>query len=136
MGEDLVRQKCVVLCHRHAGMMEGIRDLLQTMFESVIMVAEETSLLNAVKNLRPDLVVVDLSFPVSGGTGVASLLQQHAPGVKFIVLGTEDAPEVIDACMAAGSSGYLLKWNAGKDLIRAVETVRRSLANVPDRRAG
>jgi DNA-binding NarL/FixJ family response regulator len=136
MGEDLVRQKCVVLCHRHMKLMEGIRDLMQTMFESVIMVAEETSLLNAVKNLRPDLVVVDQSFPVSGGTGVASFLHQHAPGVKFIVLGTEDAPEVIDACMAAGASGYLLKWNAGKDLIKAVETVRRSLTNVPDRRAG
>jgi DNA-binding NarL/FixJ family response regulator len=67
MVTDIARQKCVVLCHRHTGMLEGIRDLLQTMFESVIMVAEETSLLNAVKNLRPDLVVVDLSFPVSGG---------------------------------------------------------------------
>jgi two-component system nitrate/nitrite response regulator NarL len=117
-------------------MMEGIRDLLQSMFESVIMVAEETSLLDAVKKLRPDLVVVDLSFPVSGGTGVASLLQQQAPGVKFIVLGMEDTPEVIDACMAAGASGYLLKWNAGKDLITAVETVRRSLTYIPDRRAG
>jgi DNA-binding NarL/FixJ family response regulator len=56
--------------------------------------------------------------------------------VKFIVLGTEDAPEVIDACMAAGASGYLLKWNAGKDLIKAVETVRGGVTYVPDRRAG
>jgi DNA-binding NarL/FixJ family response regulator len=117
-------------------MMEGIRGLMGTLFESVIMVAEETSLLNAVKNLRPDLVLVDLSFPVSGGGGVASLLRQHAPGVKFIVLGTEDDPEVVDACMAAGASGYLLKWNAGKDLIKAVETVRSDLTYVQDRRAG
>ncbi|KRT74964.1 MAG: ISDet2, transposase putative transposase [Deltaproteobacteria bacterium CSP1-8] len=57
-------------------------------------------------------------------------------GVKFIVLGMEDAPEVIDSCMAAGASGYLLKWTAGKDLIKAVETVRRGLTYVPDRRAG
>jgi DNA-binding NarL/FixJ family response regulator len=136
MGEDLVRQKCVVLCHKHMRMMEGIRDLMGTLFESVIMVAEEASLLNAVKNLRPDLVLVDLSFPISGGGGVGAFLQQHAPGVKFIVLGTEDAPEVIDACMAAGASGYLLKWNAGKDLIKAVETVRGGVTYVPDRRAG
>ena len=106
------------------------------MFDSVIMVAEETSLLNAVKNLRPELVLVDLSFPVSGGTGVAAFLRQHAPGVKFIVLGTEDAPEIIDACMAAGASGYVLKGNAGKDLIKAVEIVRSGVTYVPDRRAG
>jgi len=49
---------------------------------------------------------------------------------------TEDAPEVIDACMAAGASGDLMKWTAGKDLIKAVETVRRGLTYVPDRRAG
>ena len=116
--------------------MEGIRGLMETLFESVIMVAEETSLLNAVKNLRPDLVLVDLSFPVSGGTGVASFLRQYAPGVKFIVLGTEDAPEVVDACVAAGASGYLLKWNAGKELIQAVETVRSGRTYVPDRCAG
>lgn len=136
MGEVHDRQKCVVLCHRHAGMMEGIRGLMETQFESVIMVADETSLLNAVANLRPDLVLADLSFPVSGGTGVGSLIRQHAPGVKFIVLGTDDAPEVVDACMAAGASGYLLKWNAGKELIQAVETVRRGMTYVPDRRAG
>jgi DNA-binding NarL/FixJ family response regulator len=82
------------------------------------MVVEECSLFNAVKSLRSDLVLVDLSFPVSGGTGVPFFLHQHAPGVKFIVLGTEDAPEVINACMVAGASGYLLKWSAGKDLIR------------------
>src|SRR4030065_979404 len=43
----------------------------------------------------------------------------HRNGVKFIVLGMEDALEVIDSCMAAGASGYLLKWTAGKDLIMA-----------------
>jgi len=116
--------------------MEGIRGLMGTLFESVIMVAEETSLLNAVKNLRPDLVLVDLSFPVSGGTGVAAFLRKHAPGVKFIVLGTEDVPEVIDACVAAGASGYLLKWSAGKELVRAVEAVRSGMTYVPDWRAG
>ena len=48
----------------------------------------------------------------------------------------EDAPEVIDACMAAGASGYLRKRTAGKNLIKAVETARRGLTYVPDRRVG
>ncbi|MGZ8459278.1 MAG: hypothetical protein ACXWW2_02530 [Candidatus Deferrimicrobiaceae bacterium] len=69
-------------------------------------------------------------------SGLGMLLCGRAPAVQFIVLGTEDASEVIDACMATGASGYLLKWTAGKDLIKAVETVRRGLPYVPDRRAG
>jgi len=47
-------------------MMGGIRDLLETLFESVIMVSDETALLNAASKLHPDLVVMYLSFPVSG----------------------------------------------------------------------
>jgi two-component system nitrate/nitrite response regulator NarL len=136
MTGNHVRQKSVVIGQKLPGMMGGIRDLLETLFESVIMVSDESSLLNAVSNIHPDLVVVDLSFPVSGGTGIASLLRQHAPGVKFIVLGTDDAPEIIDACLAAGASGYLLRWHAAKDLIKAVEAARCGHRHVPDQRGG
>jgi DNA-binding NarL/FixJ family response regulator len=124
MTRDLVRQGCVVLAQRHPGISERIRDLAERLFESVIVVSEETSLFNDVTKLQPDLVVIDLSSPVSGSTGVVSLLRQHAPEVKFIVLGTEDAPEVINACIAAGASGYLLRWHVAEDLVKAVEAVR------------
>jgi len=136
MTGNLVLQKSVVIGLKLPRMMEGIRDLMETLFESVIMVSDETSLRNAISKMKPDLVVVDLSFPVSGGSGVASLIRQHAPGVKFIVLGTDDAPEVIDACLAAGASGYLLRWHAAKDLIEAVEAARSGDRHVPDRHGG
>ena len=134
MTGDLVRQGCVILAHRLPGMSEGIRDLAEMLFESVIMVSEATSLSNAVTKLQPDLIIVDLAFPVSGRTGVASLLLQHAPLVKCIVLGTDDAPEVIDACIAAGASGYLLRWHVAEDLVKAVEAVRSGQRYVLDRR--
>ncbi len=136
MTGDLVRQKCIILALKPLGMMEGIRDLAETLFESVVMVSEENSLLNAVTKLRPDLVVVDLSFPVSRGTSVMLLFRRLAPSVKFIVLGTEDAPEVIDACVGAGASGYLLRWHVARDLIRAVEAVRSGHRYVLDRCVG
>jgi len=115
-------------------MSEGIRDLAEMLFESVIMVSDEPSLFSAVTKLQPDLVVIDLSFPVSGRAGVASLLLQHAPLVKCIVFGTDDAPEVIDTCIAAGASGYLLRWHVAEDLVKAVEAVRSGQRYVLDRR--
>jgi DNA-binding NarL/FixJ family response regulator len=136
MTRDLVRQGCVVLAHRLTGMSEGIRDLTEMLFETVIMVSEETSLFNAVTKLRPDLVVIDLSFPVSAGTGVVSFLRQHAPVVKFIVLGTDDAPEVINTYIAAGASGYLLRWHVAEDLVKALEAVRSGQRYVLNQRVG
>jgi len=110
MEKEFEKQKCVVVADRNTGMLEGIRGLLETMFDSVVMVPDEKSLLNAADKLRPDLVLVEVSFAVSGGSGVASLLRRRLPELKFILLGTDKEPEIIDACMASGASGYLLKW--------------------------
>lgn len=125
MEKEFEKQKCVVVANRNTGMLEGIRGLLETMFDSVVMVADEKSLLNAADKLRPDLVLVEVSFAVSRGSGVASLLRRRLPELKFILLGTDQEPEIIDACMASGASGYLLKWRLARDLIDAVETVQQ-----------
>ena len=56
----------VILADRHPSMLEGIRRMLETEAESVLMVADECSLMQAVKKTIPDLVVADLSFPIFG----------------------------------------------------------------------
>ena len=53
---------CVLLAERHHGLTEGVRGLLATAFRSVVMVADETSLLDGAGRLQPDVVVVDLSL--------------------------------------------------------------------------
>ena len=52
---------CVLLADRHHALTEGVRGLLETSFESVVMVADEVSLLEGAIRLRPDVAVVDLS---------------------------------------------------------------------------
>jgi len=55
---------CVLLADSHPPMLEGVRSLLQELFEAVVMVADEASLLRAAEQLKPELAVVDVSLPL------------------------------------------------------------------------
>ena len=67
-----MHSNCVILADGHQNMLEGIRGLLQTTFESVVMVADEKSLFDVIEKLNPDMIVVDLSLPMSGEVNIAS----------------------------------------------------------------
>jgi DNA-binding NarL/FixJ family response regulator len=125
-----MRQGRVVLADSHPNMLEGIRGLLEKVFEIVVMVADEESLLEAAYTLQPDLAVVDLSLPASGGLRVARRLTSHHPQLKVIMLSVHDEPTVVKATLAAGAAGFVLKRSAATDLIPAVREVLQGRAYV------
>ena len=104
--------------------MEGIRNLLETLFDTVVMVSDEESLIEMLDRFDPDLVVVDLGLPVTRGQNVADFLNRYDPELKFIVLSTHEEREVMERCKFSGASGYILKRSSAKNLIKAVETVQ------------
>lgn len=115
----------VLLADSHSTMLEGIRGLLETMFEAVVMVADEESLLEATAKLKPDLVVADLSLPVSEGGNVARRLKKWYPELKIIILSVHDEPTAVKEALAAGALGFVLKRSAATDLVPAVQKVRQ-----------
>ncbi len=115
----------VILADRHQNVLEGIRGLLETMFDHLVMVADEKSLLETIERLRPDLVVIDLSFPIGQEPNVALWLRKSDPGLRFIVLSIHDDQTVVDQCMASGASGFVLKRSIATDLIPATTEVLR-----------
>ena len=116
---------CVLIADSHAGMLEAVRSLLEGMFEVIVMVADETSLLATVPLVRPDLVVVDLSLPVAGHRHIVRRLGEQFPALKVIVLGVHSEAEAARAALSAGAAGYVLKRTAGTDLAEAVRAFRR-----------
>src|SRR5262249_30561769 len=114
---------CVLLADAHTNMMESVRRLLQGRFTTIMMVADELSLLEATKRLGPDLVIVDLSLPVSGGINIVRTLFDQFPGLKVIVLSIYDEPTALSLSLAAGAAGYILKRTAAVDLTAAVDAV-------------
>ena len=119
------KQGRVLLADRHQNMLEGIRSLLETVFDVVVMVADEKSLIDSIDKVNPDMVVVDLSLPLSKEVNVARCVKKISPEMKIMILSVHDEQTAVDDCIAAGASGFVLKRTAANDLIPAIWEVRR-----------
>jgi len=119
---------CVLLADRHHGLTEGVRGLLETAFGTVVMVADEASLLEGASRLRPDVAVVDLSLAQDGGLGWLRAVHQRCPALKVIVLSVHDEQTVRRAAMEAGADAFVLKRDIATDLLPAVARVRGDAA--------
>ena len=118
------RPSCVLLADRHHGLTEGVRGLLETAFKTVVMVADEASLLEGADRIRPDVAIVDISLAQDSGLGWLRALRQRCPEVKVIVLSVHDEQCVRRAAMDAGADSFVLKRAIATDLLDAVEYVR------------
>ena len=115
---------CVLLADRHHGLTEGLRGLLETTFGSVVMVADETSLLDAAGRLQPEVAVVDLSLAREHGLGWLSAIRERCPDLKVIVLSVHDEDSVRQAMLAAGADAFVVKREIATELMRVVDAVR------------
>ena len=122
MQNQDIQQKAgrVLLADRHQNMLEGIRSLLETVFDVVVMVADENSLLDSLEKVNPDLVVVDLSLPITEEVNVTRRIIKCSPDIKVIILSVHDEQTAVDDCLSAGAAGFVLKRTAANDLIPAV----------------
>jgi DNA-binding NarL/FixJ family response regulator len=127
---------CVLLADRHHALSEGIRGLLESVFSSVFMVADETSLLEGASKLRPALVVVDMSLGPGNAFELLGQIRARAPGAKILVLTLHDESVILRSVIAAGADGVVLKRLIATDLLPAVDKVlagQRFLPTVIDR---
>jgi DNA-binding NarL/FixJ family response regulator len=119
----------VVLADSHLNMLEGVLDLLAGLFDAVLMVADERSLMEAVAAFAPDLVVVDLSLPGAEEANVARRLKGRFPDLRIVVLSVHDEPAIVDQLMGAVAA-FVLKRSAATDLRPAVQQVLQGGAYV------
>jgi DNA-binding NarL/FixJ family response regulator len=118
-----MRQGRIILADKHSTMLGGIRRLLEDEVETVLMVADESSLCHALANFNPDVVIADLSLPVSTKTNIAWVLKKNYPRIKVIILSIHEEKSVADDTAAAGVEGFVLKRRAAIDLIPAIREV-------------
>ena len=118
-----MRQGRIILADKHSNMLAGIRRLLEDEVETVLMVADEASLIHVLENFNPDVVVADLSLPSLTEKNIAWVLKENFPRIKVIILSVHDEKSVLDDVMAAGVEGFVLKPRAVIDLIPAIREV-------------
>jgi DNA-binding NarL/FixJ family response regulator len=117
--------RCVLLADAHHNILEAVCGLLEGRFLTTVMVADEISLLEAVARMEPDLVVLDLSLPVSRGVNVVQTLLGRYPALRVIVLSVHDEQVACSQAFGAGAAGFVLKRTAAVDLPTAVDAVCR-----------
>jgi two-component system secretion response regulator SsrB len=114
----------VLLADRHHGLTEGIRGLLETAFETVVMVADDTSLLEGAERLHPEVAVVDLSLARQSNLAWLRTLRTRNPELGVIVISVHDEQSVRRAAIEAGADAYVLKRSIGTELLAVVDRVR------------
>lgn len=77
------------------------------------------------KRLKPDVVVLDVGMPNLNGLAATRQLAQQNPELKIIVLTITDSDQVIREALDAGARGFVLKSDAARDLVSAVEALQR-----------
>jgi DNA-binding NarL/FixJ family response regulator len=75
------------------------------------------------RQLRPDLIILDVTMPDIGGLQVASELHSRNSPAKIIILTMHEAKELERAAKAAGVQGYVIKTHAARDLVTAIQTL-------------
>ncbi len=118
-----MRQGRIILADKHSNILAGIRRLLEDEVETVLMVADETSLIHALENFNPDVVVADLSLPRLTEKNIAWVLKENFPRIKVIILSVHDEKSVLEDVMAAGAEGFVVKHRAVIDLVPAIRGV-------------
>ena len=78
----------------------------------------------AAATLNPDIVVMDISMPDITGLEATRQILKNQPGTEILILSIHESEQMIQDVLRAGARGYILKGDAGSDLIKALETVR------------
>ena len=113
------------LVEDNAATREGFLKLLGHFPEIVCLGAYESAeqAEKAIPDLKPDVVLMDVSLPGKSGIECIAKLRHACPEVEWIVLTTHEDTDVIFNALRAGASGYLLKQAAPEELIPAIKEV-------------
>jgi DNA-binding NarL/FixJ family response regulator len=120
----------VLLADDHTIVAEGLRSLLEGEFELVGVVNDGRALVKAAQELRPDVIVADISMPLLNGLDAARRLKREGAASKIIFLTMHSEAQLAAEAFRAGASGYLLKSSAGEELIIAIHEVVKGRAYV------
>lgn len=117
-----MKRATIVLAEDHPPIAEQLRELLGEEFEVLAVVAHGQALVRAVRRLRPDAVVTDISMPGMDGMQAVRELRVDYPELPVVFITMHDDPPLARAALAIGR-GYVLKASAGDELLDAVRHV-------------
>jgi DNA-binding NarL/FixJ family response regulator len=115
----------ILIADDHEVVRRGLRAMLETVADWSVC-GEATTGEDAVqqaKELAPDIIVMDITMPESNGLDATRKIREILPQAEVLVLTMHDSEQILREVFDAGARGYLLKSDAGQDLVRAIEAL-------------
>ena len=126
----------VVLVDDHELFRAGVRNELAGLVDIVGEAGSVAEAAPLIRDLDPDVVLLDVHLPDGGGEAVIAAVAQERPGVKFLALSVSDAAEDVIGVIRAGARGYVTKTIAADELAAAIDRVAEGDAVFSPRLAG
>ena len=118
--EHEVKRARILVAEDHQLVLQRVRILLQSAFEVVGDAHTGREMVAEAIRLKPDLIVADIGMPELSGIEAARELRKEGLVTKLVFLTIYSQDAFIDACMAEGALGYVVKSHMNTDLIPAI----------------
>ena len=117
----------ILIADDHEVVRRGLISLLQVRqdWEVCAEASDGREAVEKAKQFKPDFVILDIGMPNLNGLAATRQLTQNDPNCKIIVLTITDSDQVIREALNAGARGFVLKSDAVRDLVSAVEALQR-----------
>lgn len=113
----------ILLADDHALILRGVRSLLEPHHDVVGECRDGQALVQAAHELKPDLVILDISMPVMNGFDAAQQIHASMPGIRLVFLSMHPNPIYLRQALKTGASAYVLKTDASEELLTAIHDV-------------
>ena len=132
----------ILIADDHALVRNVLRDAVESAGHEVVgEAADGETVVTMASDLRPHVVLMDLSMPGIDGVSATRSLRREAPDAAVLVVTMHAEPELLDTARSAGAAGYLLKDASREEILAAVAAVaaggtafdERLSAGLPDR---
>jgi DNA-binding NarL/FixJ family response regulator len=115
----------ILIADDHEVVRRGLRALLETRPDWEISGEAVTGrqAVEETRRLTPDVVIMDISMPEMNGLEATRQIRKAVPQTQILILSVHDSEQLVREVLEAGARGYVLKSDAGRDLIAAVESL-------------
>ncbi len=122
----------IILADDHKMFRQGVRKIIDETddLEVIGEAGDGLELLELLKKLSPQMVILDISMPKMRGVEATREIKIIDPGIKILILTMHRNKELLYHCFSAGAEGYLLKEDTDTELFSAVDAIRRGRSYV------
>lgn len=115
----------ILLADDHEVVRKGVKSLLSTHngWEVVGEALDGRDAIDKARELKPDVVVMDVTMPKLTGLEAARRILTDIPGIGVVFFTMHSSEQMVSEALQTGAQGYILKSDPGRDLIRAIESL-------------